>query len=284
MSTFSIRKILVPVDMSETSFNALETAVSIARRHGASIIILNVLEITPDAFLSERSFSLHKHDLHSADILSALAGAILHSNELEPVIVQEEGNVADTVIRTSIIQHADLVVMGSHGASGYRNNYIGSNAYNVIKQSLCPVMIVPPKKKYTSFQKVVFPVRPVTHALARFDVVSHFLQPAAQLDVLGLSYRKLERETAVLDKVVDEVREQLHQLDVRPIAVWGSGDSIADDVLEYTQHAGPDLLVITSVLDIINKPNFVGPHTQKIIHCARVPVLSIKRISVPILA
>lgn len=283
MSLYGIKKILVPVDLSETSLNALDTAVALAKKHDAEIALLNVIE-NKFSFIEENIFQSTGSLTNSSDVLSALAGAIQHSSEIQPKLLQEEGNVCDTIIKISLHHQSDLIVMGTHGASGYRDGFIGSNTYSVVKNACCPVLTVPGKKKYQSFRRILFPIRPVSGALMRYDMVCQFLSSQALINVLGLSYRSMERETNVLEKIIDEIKDQLDIDRVKTSSLWNSGTSVADDVLLETQRTNSELVVITSVLDVTTKPNFIGPHTQKILHHSKVPVLSIKKINVPALA
>ena len=281
MNPFAIHKILVPIDLSQNSLNALDTAVSLAHRHGATLFLLNVIEPGFNSFSEDSAFE--KSPDNFSDVLTALAGAIQHANGLKPKIIQAEGNVTDTIIKTSLRTQSDLIVMGTHGASGYRDGFVGSNTYSVIKYAVCPVLTVPSHRKFLSFGKVVFPVRPVTGALARYDIVCHFLAPSSVMEVLGLSYGTMEKETNLLKKIIEEIKEPLDRQNVKTRPVWGTGRSIAEDVLEFVQRSSPELIVLTSVLDFISKPDFIGPHTQKIIHCSRVPLLNIKKVGVPFL-
>ena len=83
MSLYGIKKILVPVDLSETSLNALDTAVALAKKHDAEIVLLNVIE-NKYAFIDENIFQSTGSLTNSSDVLSALAGAIQHSHEIQP--------------------------------------------------------------------------------------------------------------------------------------------------------------------------------------------------------
>src|SRR5215208_7208620 len=146
MSSYSIQKILVPVDLSETSLNALDTAVSIAVKQNATLLLLNVLETVHGSFPDEPGYSTFNNLFNTSDVLTALISAIQHSHNIKPEIFQEKGNVTDTIIKTSLAQQCDLIVMGTHGASGFRDGFIGSNTYNTIKYATCPVLSVPPRK------------------------------------------------------------------------------------------------------------------------------------------
>ena len=69
------------------------------------------------------------------------------------------------------------------------------------------------------------------------------------------------------------------QVTVKPL--WNEGSSIAEEIVKYTNTTSPDLVVITSGLDATSKPKYIGPHTQKVIHCSKAPVLTIKKMVVP---
>lgn len=281
MNAYHIRKIIVPVDLSETSLNAVDTAVFLARKHEASLVLLNVIE---PVYGFHDELMLSSSSKNSSDVLTALAAAIEHTSEVKLEVVQQEGCVTETIIKQALSNHADLIVMGTHGASGFRDGFIGSTTYSVIKQAHCPVLTIPPRRKFFSFKKVLFPIRPITGALLRYDVLEHFLSTNAVMDVLGLSYRLMEKESNVLDKIIGEIEDQLVMNGTRARASWNKGRDIADDVLQCAVDSTSDLIVVTSSLDVTTKPNFIGPHSQKIINCAKVPVLSIKKVSVPSLA
>lgn len=279
---YSLKKILVPTDLSETSLNALETAVFLAKKHKASLHILNISETSPG--IQEDGlhdiFSIHRNE----DVLSALSGSIFHTHNITPTILQKKGHIVHTIISTAVSDRADLIVMGTHGASGIREGFIGTNTYNVIKYSTCPVLTIPPTRKFTSFKRVLFPIRPVMGALSPYHVVGQFLSPNSSLDVLGVSYRKMERELGVLDKIAGEINDQLTGDKIKVKMHWGTGVSVSDDILQFAQSSNPDLIILTSILDAVNKINFIGPYSQKLLNCSQIPLLSIKKIGVSMLA
>ena len=284
MLSYTIRKILVPIDMSETSLNALDTAVLLAKRHNASLLMVNVIESGFDFLGDAIGFSSLTNLSHSADVLTALAGGIQNAHSINPKVIQEEGHVSHVILKTALLHQADLIVIGTHGASGYRDGFIGSNTYSILKHSTCPVLTIPPKRKFSTFRKVMFPVRPMSGALVRYDVVSKFMAPNSMLDVVGMSNRGMEKETKLLDKLLEEICDRLGQDKVLGNTAWGKGQTISEDVLDYAHQYQSDLIIITAVLDVTTKQYFIGPHTQKILNCSKVPVLSVKRVFVPTLA
>lgn len=279
---YFIRKILVPLDLSETSLNALETASVLAERNDAQIVLLHVHETTLEG--ADDKFSSLFASQAQSDVLAAIVSGLEHRCSSRPELVQESGPVVETIVKTALQYSVDVVVMGTHGASGYRSEFIGTTCYGVLKHAACPVLTIPPKRKFTGLQKVLFPVRPVTGALMRFDIASQFMAPGVSMDVLGLSNQRFERETTVLHKLVGEIREKLEENNIHVYPVWGAGNSITDDVLGFIHENQPGLVVLTPVIDFNTKLSFIGPHAQKILHQCRVPLLHIKKATVPMFA
>ena len=141
-----------------------------------------------------------------------------------------------------------------------------------------------PMKKWfiDEARKILFPIRPVTGALMPYEIVSRFTNPDTVMEVLGLTYRMIfETAGSLLETIVDEIKDQLKNDQVTAKPLWSEGISIADEIVKHVNRTNPDLVVVTSALDVTSKPKYIGPHAQKIIHCSKVPVLSIKKLSVP---
>lgn len=276
MNQYHCRNILVPVDLSEASLNALDAAASLAQRTQAQLIILNVEDDSLD-FLKEEMPVLHSVSDHSIDVVSALANAIQHKTDYKPEVIRVKGAVAAMILQKAMEHQADLIVMGSHGASGYRDGFMGTNAYTVMKYAPCPVLTVPPQKKWNVFRRVLYPVRPVTGALSRYDVVKSLLTPQSQLCILGLSYQRAERDVSVLENLTMEISARVKEDRIITRTAWSAGGSIAEDVLSHSVQDHADLIVLSSSLDVTNKPNFIGPNVQKVINNSRVPVLHVRK-------
>ena len=279
MNQFTFRNILVPIDLSESSLNALDTAISLAVNKNAKIFLLHIDDEGMD-FIVERNGIFNRPD--HTNVISALANSIFDKTGLHPVVMKKDGAVMPLIIKACVDNDCDLIIMGAHGASGYRNGFIGTNSYNVIKYAPCPVLTVPSGKKWTRFKNVVFPIRPVSGAPMHYDIVKNFLSSYAQLHILGLSYRLQVRDKNLLDESTLEFSSMFSEDKVNIKATWGNGNGIAEDVLMHSNKYNPDLLIITSSLDVTNKPQFVGPNAQKIISSAKVPVLSNRKFSIPV--
>jgi len=143
-----IRHILVATDFSEYSRRAMQYALSLAERMGASIDLLHVWE--PPAHLEAESMVMVSGEPGSEVDSSSLAqaGQLLHAwsehyhSDSVPLRVHlERGPVADAILRVSNNGY-DLVVMGTHGRTGLARLFMGSVAQKVVARATCPVLTV----------------------------------------------------------------------------------------------------------------------------------------------
>ncbi len=140
-----MKKILVPTDFSEHAEYALKVAAQIARKNNSEIILLHMLELPqqagdaigsghniPEIMLFKNKAISNLEDLMDAEYLNGL-------NVSE--IVQFE-KAFEGILAVSKKNDIDFIVMGSHGASGFQEMFIGSNTEKVVRYSDVPVLVI----------------------------------------------------------------------------------------------------------------------------------------------
>ncbi|OKL38652.1 universal stress protein [Pontibacter flavimaris] len=147
-----MRRILVPTDFSEEARNAYEVAISIARRTGAAIKLLHVVEMPYNSsFNTTGEATTGSNGMEQVFMLRLLESTKHKMSELLRTVPHEGVEVVQEVdvdrpinkIRRTIKEDAvDLVVMGSKGSSGLDEFLIGSNTEKVVRTSECPVLTV----------------------------------------------------------------------------------------------------------------------------------------------
>lgn len=156
-----MKKILVPCDFSKPAINAFRTALDVARRSKGSVHLLNVIElpaihdpIIMPVVTFEKEFmkELKQKTNHHFEKLTA-------RYKPDGVIVKSEiefGSPARLITEFGRKKSFDLIIMGSHGASGIREYFVGSNAEKVVRQASSPVLIT--KSYYKgAIRNIVFP-------------------------------------------------------------------------------------------------------------------------------
>jgi nucleotide-binding universal stress UspA family protein len=161
-----MKKILVPTDFSKLSINALEVAVEIAKKSGAEITLLHVVEEA-----SQGSFSIAgewRTAENWSDKLFTLKLIEKAKDQLEKLVMDPRfsavkvngelrlGN-AFHGMRTIIVENkVDLVVMGTRGRSKLEEMVIGSNTERVVRHAKCPVLSVHKKPTKVNFKEIVY--------------------------------------------------------------------------------------------------------------------------------
>lgn len=154
-----MKKILIPTDFSKHAEYALKVAAQIARKNDGEIILLHMLELPHEAgdaigsghdipelmFFKNRAIKMLE-DLMDVDYLEGI--------KVSEVIQFEKA--FEGIVKISKKNNVDLIVMGSHGASGFHEMFIGSNTEKVVRSSDIPVLVI--KNEIANFkaEKFVF--------------------------------------------------------------------------------------------------------------------------------
>lgn len=140
-----ISKILLPVDGSSYSDNAIDHAVYLAGLSGATVTAVCCYEwigILPE--ISESMAEELKGKLRSqADSVLKEAGKKLHDNGIEYETRSVSGSPGTMLSNLAKSREFDLIIMGSHGHSDIAGLFLGSVTHKVLNTIFCPVLVVP---------------------------------------------------------------------------------------------------------------------------------------------
>ena len=140
--------VLVTTDFSPTGDHAIAHAFRMAADHGAEVILCHVVDVVPppnplyahyeptDTFRPERAIE---------EARQALLKRVPTSGALAKVPYRTavvEGTAADEILRVANDEHADLVVIATHGRGMLKHVLMGSTAERVVRHATCPVLVV----------------------------------------------------------------------------------------------------------------------------------------------
>ena len=139
----TIKKILCPTDFSDASLKGLEYAVDLAAQFQAEIKVLYVLPVMPSApndpnisfEVPEFERLVHKD---SEQKLQAIVDARIPKT-IKAVAAIGHGSAAKEIVRIAEEDKSDLIVIATHGHSGWHHLVLGSVAEKVIRMAHCPV-------------------------------------------------------------------------------------------------------------------------------------------------
>ena len=145
-------KVVVAIDFSENSENALDFAVALAEKKQGEIILVHVIEAVFD-FASQASIALESMQRDAEALMRKLVEKHSDSNLIFQTYIKE-GTASISIIRIAEKLNATLVVMGTQGISGISISLMGSTTINLIRESTVPVLVVPSKSDPFHIQKV----------------------------------------------------------------------------------------------------------------------------------
>jgi nucleotide-binding universal stress UspA family protein len=136
----NIKTILHPTDFSAASHYALELAFSLARDHGARVVLLSVVE--PPFYGGEPLMPIATLPDLRTEAENWFETLPKPKGDIETKHVLAEGDPVNEILRVAAEEHADFIVLGTHGRTGLSRLLMGSVAENVIRRATCPVVAV----------------------------------------------------------------------------------------------------------------------------------------------
>lgn len=301
-----IRTILCPIDFSDYSRRALQYAVAIARGYESTLIVLHVSAAGPGSQVSDSSISRTRtpgdRDRITAEMSRFVQGANTPGIPVEMIV--RKGTAADEILKQGV--RADLLVMGTHGRSGFDRLIVGSITEKVLRKADCPVLAVPRGGPDTVpappvlFERILCPIDFSDCSLHALNYALSFAQPAgARLAILHVMVYSMEAEapemyeTLVSDSRLSVAdfrrrceaysRERLAAAIGDAVGARGTVETILAagkpyrEILRVAAEQQADLIVIgihgRGAADLM----FFGSTTQHVVRQAHCPVLTVRK-------
>lgn len=149
---FQPRKLLVPVDFSDDSDRAFNIALNIASKYQARIFILHVINGTVQQFAADYCIDKNIMDrvmnegiVFSNEKIREAIGKNPDIGNIKVIPYVRRGQPHEEILKEASEREVDLIVISSHGKTGYKKYFIGSVAEKVMKDAKCPVLLIRPE-------------------------------------------------------------------------------------------------------------------------------------------
>lgn len=147
-----VKTILFPTDFSETSQEAARYAISFAREFKAKVYVLHVVneKIFTEGLTLPRVISIEDMEKEMTEEARKRLKTLVPAEEAEGLdweAVIRQGQPFLEIIRFAKDQDVDLIVIGTHGHSGFEHIIFGSTAEKVVRKAPCPVLSVRPEQR-----------------------------------------------------------------------------------------------------------------------------------------
>ncbi len=277
-----MKRVLVPVDFSEASIKAFSFGIELANLLKADLRFMHVVTGKHYAPVFEDSSDM-KLSGQAYDWMEKLK----QENERKYKVPGgkfdykiREGNVTKEITNQAKYDDSSIIVLGSHGISGFEDKWIGSNAYRLVISAPCPVLLIRKSFEQKAFKKIVMPVDIKKSSRLKVPVIAGVAKLfQAKVYVVGL------KETN-FSSILNSIRVIIHQVEhylkdfvgVETESAILTGKNLPRKLLEYSASIDADLIAIQINHDSNPFSDLIKPFANEIINYADRPVLVVPTI------
>jgi nucleotide-binding universal stress UspA family protein len=281
MKKFNIQKILIPTDFSETGLLAIEHGAFMARLMKADLYLLHVLEVNEYAYdIPEpilRLTNLESLQTIVGKKMEEVSENIHKEYGIKPVTMCSTGRIASEVVTYADENKIDLIIMGTHGASGFEEYFMGSNAHKVVSRAHCPVITVQTHSKKLGFKDIVVPIDNQMHSRQKVNFAIEMAKSyGSRIHILGLLESHEDHDAEKFSIKMDSVEDLVKKSELPYLRKTVEGSNLALTAMEYSDSVNADLIVIMTDQESALTGIFLGPFAKQIVNHSKIPVMSIQ--------
>jgi len=267
------KKILVPIDFSSCSKNALKNALQLAKKTKAELLLLHAFQIpVAHGELGSQTIIMGLAADIEKDIQQDFENLKKEFPELNDINYRNQIKHAypvDAILSAVLTEKIDLIIMGTHGASGIDEIIMGTNAYSVIKDLRCPVLVIPEKGDLKNINRMAYAsdYKHLEDMSGLDPMIDLAVLYDAEIDILHLSDKsEIDMEEAdeaeMIEKQLKDIKHTYH---------FKSAEDIEQSLNDHIAERQIDLLVM-----IPRKHKFFEKHwTKKMAFHSKTPLLAL---------
>ena len=260
-------KILVGFDFSKGSAYAVDFSIDIANRFQQDLRLVYVKEKDQDEGPIREEI-----ERRNAGVAHLLKGI-----KMDYVI--REGKVSHEICEQAKEDDAFLIVVGTHGMSGFEKNWIGRNTYRTIAGSPYPVLTIREDFDFSkSLDNIVVPLDSSPDTRQKIAAAANFAKAfGSELHILGLYTSENKSIKNIVDGYVNQVDNYLTKSEVKHSTRCVSvPKNLTLTTLEYADSINADMIVIMTEQESSLTSFLLGTYAQQMLTLSKCPVLSIR--------
>jgi Universal stress protein UspA and related nucleotide-binding proteins len=270
-----IKNFIVPIDFSEDSLKGLDLAVLFSTRLPVNIQMVYVQKRTAEHFPSAIREEYNKSKDTFEKILKDYSPLLGNESKLR-YIIKKGPKVYEEVVNQAESYKESLIAASTHGASGFEEFFIGSNAFKIISATTRPVIAIRKGDVPKDIKKIVLPidVMPETRQKVPLtaEIASIFGSEIHVVEVASSRSNKIHRRLNAYSK---QVSNYLKGQNIPIVNKSIFGDNVADLTVEYANSINADMISIITEQKSSITTLILGNYAQQVLNKATVPVLNI---------
>jgi nucleotide-binding universal stress UspA family protein len=269
-----MKTLIVPIDFSEESLNGLDLAVMLARKSNAKILLVHVIPrvISEDISITEKK--IKNANLKFENLLQSCQERRDFRCNMNYLI--SRGRVFSDVTNVADKHEDPLIVLSTHGASGFEKLFIGGNAFKIASNAKNPVITVRQSNLTSNIDKIVMPLDNTLQTREKVPYTVNFAKLFnSEIHIVTIrtsNHRSIEKK---LHKYSSQVAEfvQDHKIPFRLEHLQGV--NLTDLTLDYSRSVKTDLISILAEQEKDTSNNLLGNNAHQMINKSQIPVLVI---------
>ena len=276
-----MKRIILPTDFSENSLHAIHYALELLKEEECTFYLMNTY--TPAIYQTE--YVLHSpgqiglgdvYQSESVEQLEELQKNLLEKfkNPKHSFMTHSAFNIlVDEVVSMTENEEADLVIMGTQGASGAKEIFLGTHTVHVIKKSVCPVLSIPAGFKSEMPGNILFPTDfEVAYEKEEMKGFLHIARlSGASVEILHMAsgYGLTEEQQANKDRLAELLADIPHSFNELP------SQAIIEGINKYQKEHDINMLVMIQNKHSFLEKLFIEPIIKKIGFHVTIPFMVI---------
>ena len=265
-----MKNIIVPVDFSVESLNGLKMAILFSKKTQVNIQMVYVLQKIAESERPAMEAEQKQAENNFNNLIKDFAPQVGNNSKLDFFV--KKGRVYQEIVNQAELFSDSIIAASTHGASGFQEFFIGSNAFRIISATDRPVITLRKNACPDDIKRIVLPIDLSVDSRQKVpfttDVAKLF---EAEIHVVGLQTLKGERNIKKIRSYISQVAGYIEgRVHCESNEVFGA--NVADLLINYANTVKADLISITteqsSSLNLI-----IGNTAHQILNKAEIPVL-----------
>jgi len=269
-----MKHIIVPIDFSKESLNGLRLAIIFGNQFKCNVQMVYVQKVVSEMGrigIEEE----HRTATQNFEKLIHEYSSKLHDG-LELNYIIKKGKVYREVVNQAQAFEDTAIICSTHGASGFEEFFIGSNAFKIVSATDSPVITIRHGSVPHEIKKIVMPIDITSDTRQKVPITAEIAKAfGAEVHVVAVSSIQSDDIVTKLNAFSKQVCDYLKDYDVPFKTAKLNGDNITDICIEYALDINADLISIMTEQSMALSNFVLGSYAQQMLSKSPIPVLSI---------
>jgi nucleotide-binding universal stress UspA family protein len=267
--------IIVGIDFSKGSMHALKFAIGIANKANANVMLVHVMKPhREESIFSDDRSELRKEAKKRMEEIIERHRFEMRTGKLMYKI--RSGKVDREIVNQAKYHDAYLLVVGTHGITGFEPLWIGSNAQRIVTGAPCPVITI----RYgegarKNVQRIILPIDSTKESRQKVPFVAGLAKSFnAEVMILGLVTSNAAK--TLVTSYCQQVEKYMLGVNVISSINIREADNITDVALTFAKEHNGDLIAVMTEQETTLSNLLLGSYAHQMINHAEIPVLTLR--------